>query len=205
MAATTILNFVTSSNSIKPACSASQDLFDISIGWKSIQLFNSYSFLYKFKMAAAAIWDFFTIFSRRVKRYNSYLAFKFGGNRSNSSKVTAHFTNSRWRPPPFWILVQVQIQSSRRVVRHRTHLVFWLGEYRSNGSKVTAFCLNSRCRPPPSWISLWSLRRYPRWFCSMKCTLISNLMKIGWLVQKLQLLFKILILARISAFRGVLG
>ena len=63
MAAAAILNFGTSAKSIKPACSASQDLFDISIGWKSIQLFNSYSFLSKFKMAAAAILDFVTIFN----------------------------------------------------------------------------------------------------------------------------------------------
>ena len=163
---------------------------------------GSFSFLSEFKMAAAAILNYVTIFiqpNRRVKRYQSYLAFKFGENRSNSSKVTALFTNSRWRPPPYLILVQVQIRLSRRVVRHSTHLAFWC-ENRSNSPKVIAFYLNSRWRPPPSWILLWSLRRYPRWFYSTKCTLISNLMKIGWLVQKLQLFFKILILAGISAY-----
>ena len=50
------------SKPIKPACSASQDPLGVLFGWKSIQWFNSYSFLSKFKMAAAAILDFVTIF-----------------------------------------------------------------------------------------------------------------------------------------------
>ena len=105
----------------------------------------------------------------------------------------------------FAVLLQVQNRSSRRVVLHRTYLAFHLGENRSDCSTVIAFHLNSRWRPPPSWILLWSLRKYPRWFYFTKCTLISSFMKIGWLVQKLQLFFKILILAGISAYRGVLG
>ena len=159
MAAAAILNFGTSANAVKPACSASQDLFGVLIGWKSFQRFNSYSF----------------------------------------------YLNSRWQPPPSWILSQSSVQPNRRVKRYRSYLAFKFGENRSNSSKVTALFTNSRWRPPPSWILWWSLRRYPRWFCSAKCTLIPNLMKIGWLVQKLQLFFKILILAGFSAFRGVLG
>ena len=110
MAAAAILSFGTSPNSIKPACSASQDLFVVLIMWISVQRFKSYSFLSKFKMAAAAILDF-VMESQEVPTvilfYKVYFDFKFD--------------------------------------------------------------------------------------------------EIGWLVQKLQLFFKILILAGISAYRGVLG
>ena len=96
MAAAAILNFGTSSNAIKPACSASQDLFGVLIGWKSIQRFNSYSFLSKFKMAAAAILDF-VMESQEVPTvilfYEVYFDFKFDENRLIGSKVTAVFQN----------------------------------------------------------------------------------------------------------------
>ena len=96
MSAAAILNFGTSSNAIKPACSASQDLFVVLIGWKSIQLFNSYSFLYKFKMAAAAVLDF-VMESQEVPTvilfYEAYFDFKFDENRLTGSKVTAAFQN----------------------------------------------------------------------------------------------------------------
>ena len=96
MAAAAILIFGTSSNAIKPACSASQDLFGVLIGWKSIQRFNSNSFLSKFKMAAAAILDF-VMESQEVSTvilfYEVYFYFKFDENRLIGSKVTAVFQN----------------------------------------------------------------------------------------------------------------
>ena len=136
------------------------DPFWCQVWWKSVQWFQSYSAFSKFKMAVAAILDSIQPeiwLIRRVERYRTYLAFKFGKNQSNSSKVTALCIISRWRRPPSWILEQKQIRSSRRAVRQRTYLAFQLGENRSNGSTVIAFYLNSRWQPPLSWILSQSL------------------------------------------------
>ena len=79
MAAAAILNFGTSSNAIKPACSASQEPLGVSIGWLSVQRFKSYSFLSKFKMAADFVME-----SQEVPTviffYEVYFDFKFYEN-----------------------------------------------------------------------------------------------------------------------------
>ena len=128
MAAAAILDFVTSANLIKPACSSVTGpiwrLNLVKIG-PMVQKLQCFLLNSRWRpppswiLSQSSIWP-----NRRVKRYRTYLAFKFGENRSNSSKVTALFTNSRWRPPPSWILAQVQIRSSRRAVRHWTYLAF---------------------------------------------------------------------------------
>jgi hypothetical protein len=94
MAAAAILDFGTSVNLITPSCSASQYPLGVSIGWRSVQRFKSYSFLSKFKMAAAAILDFL-MESHEVPTvilfYKVYFDSKFDENRLIGSKVTAVF------------------------------------------------------------------------------------------------------------------
>ena len=104
------------------------------------------------------------------------------------------FRNSRCRWPPSWVLLPRHIRRNFIIKRSRIYFVVKDGENRSNSSKVTVLCRNSRWRP--------SKRRHLGFgyyvtfdvtveLCAAQSTLVSNMVKIGPVVQKLQCFFEI--------------
>ena len=77
---------------------------------------------------------------------------KFGEDRSNSNEMATDFRNSRWRPPPSWIAINMHFWCNSCVLCQILNIRIKFGEVRSTCKEMATNFRNSRWRPPPSWI-----------------------------------------------------
>ena len=68
--------------------------------------------------------------------------------------MATDFRNSRWRRPPSWILVSMQIQCNICVLCRILNILTKFGDDWSKSKEMATDFRNSRWRPPPSWISV---------------------------------------------------
>ena len=77
---------------------------------------------------------------------------KFGENRFIFAETINIFRNSRWRPPPSWILENLHFSPHGSILASARCTLLKFGENCFIFAETINILRNSRWRPPPSWI-----------------------------------------------------
>ena len=85
---------------------------------------------------------------------------EFGEDRSNSNEMATDFRNSRWRPPPSWIFVNMHFWCNSCVLCQILNIPIKFGDDWFNSNEMATNFRNSRWRRPPSWKLLFRLNRH---------------------------------------------